>query len=239
MDEKLLNRVRGLLAKAEATTFPQEAETLTAKAAELASKYGIDEAMLAAAGKSADRIDRTQIDIGNPYSAEKAMLLGSIAVVYRCRTLTYGSTRNVQYAVLFGYGVDRERTELLYTSLLLQATSQVRHQWPLNSAASVTLYRRSWWLGFAMAVQDRLAEIELAAQCDAKAQETIGTPGTALVLADRAALVTEAFDQAYPDLEYTGIPEMDIAGVIMGTHAGANADLGGRRLGRAPSRALS
>ena len=45
----LLNRVRKLLAKAEAEgVTPPEAEALTAKAAELMARYGIDRARLAA-----------------------------------------------------------------------------------------------------------------------------------------------------------------------------------------------
>ena len=37
-DEKVLGRVRALLAKAESTTFPEEAEALTAKAQELMAR---------------------------------------------------------------------------------------------------------------------------------------------------------------------------------------------------------
>ena len=45
----LLDRVRKLLAKAEAEgVTPPEAEALTAKAAELMARYGIDRARLAA-----------------------------------------------------------------------------------------------------------------------------------------------------------------------------------------------
>jgi cytosine/adenosine deaminase-related metal-dependent hydrolase len=47
-DNPLLERVRKLLAKAEAQgATPAEAEALTAKAAELMARYGIDRALLA------------------------------------------------------------------------------------------------------------------------------------------------------------------------------------------------
>lgn len=239
MEAKLLNRVRALLAKAEATTYPEEAEAFTAKAAELVSRYGIDEAMLAAAGHSTDRIDRTRIAIGNPYSAEKALLLGSIAAVYRCRCLTYGTPRNVKHCIVFGYGVDRERAELLYTSLYLQATTQAQHQWPAYSHMSVNLYRRSWWYGFAAAVQDRLTEIEERTQRDTDNQAEAGAPGTAVVLADRRDIVAREFENAYPDLEYTIPPPVDMVGFLAGTAAGEVADLGQGGLDAQPTRALS
>ena len=44
-DAKALARVRGLLAKAEATQFPEEAESLSAKAQELMSRYSLHQAI--------------------------------------------------------------------------------------------------------------------------------------------------------------------------------------------------
>src|SRR5579864_7670175 len=62
----LLDRVRKLLAKAEAEGFtPPEAEALTAKAAELMARYGIDRARLAAARPDTDRPDSRISDIDN------------------------------------------------------------------------------------------------------------------------------------------------------------------------------
>lgn len=43
---RMLTRIRALLAKAEATGFPQEAEALTAKAQELMARHSVDEALL-------------------------------------------------------------------------------------------------------------------------------------------------------------------------------------------------
>ena len=48
---RMLDRVRALLAKAESTTFPAEAEALTGKAQELIARHSIDEALLAAAAE--------------------------------------------------------------------------------------------------------------------------------------------------------------------------------------------
>lgn len=41
----MLDKIRALLAKAESTQFPEEAQALTAKATELIAKYGLEEAI--------------------------------------------------------------------------------------------------------------------------------------------------------------------------------------------------
>ena len=46
--------IRALLAKAEATDFPEEAELFTAKATELIAKFSIDEALLWSASDSGE-----------------------------------------------------------------------------------------------------------------------------------------------------------------------------------------
>ena len=69
----LLDRVRKLLAKAEAEgVTPQEAEALTAKAAELMARYGIDRARLAASRPDTDRPGSRVIDIENPWAQVRA-----------------------------------------------------------------------------------------------------------------------------------------------------------------------
>src|SRR5271169_5575633 len=76
----LLDRVRKLLAKAEAEgVTPPEAEALTAKAAELMARYGIDRARLAASRPDTDRPGSRGIDIDNPWAQVRAHLLAGLA----------------------------------------------------------------------------------------------------------------------------------------------------------------
>ncbi|MEV4705532.1 DUF2786 domain-containing protein [Actinoplanes sp. NPDC049316] len=57
MTDRLLERVRKLLAKAESPACtPAEAEAFTAEAAELIAKYGVDQALLAGAGPALDPV---------------------------------------------------------------------------------------------------------------------------------------------------------------------------------------
>ncbi len=58
-DARVLGRVRALLAKAESTTFPDEAEALTTKAQELMARHAIDRAVLGtAAGQTGGPVGR-------------------------------------------------------------------------------------------------------------------------------------------------------------------------------------
>ena len=74
--DKLLDRVRKLLAKAEdASVTPPEAEALTAKAAELMAKYGIDRALLAAARPETDAPGSCLVELDNPWKRVKPTIL--------------------------------------------------------------------------------------------------------------------------------------------------------------------
>ncbi|MFD0595252.1 DUF2786 domain-containing protein [Catellatospora coxensis] len=55
-DQRMLDRIRALLAKAESTGFPEEAEAFTAKAQQLMARHSIDHALIdAATGRATDR----------------------------------------------------------------------------------------------------------------------------------------------------------------------------------------
>ena len=84
-DNALLERVRKLLAKAEGPgVTPAEAQALTAKAAELMAKYGIDRALLAATRPETDQPGDRMITIGNPWARVKAHLLCGLGAALRC-----------------------------------------------------------------------------------------------------------------------------------------------------------
>src|SRR5437660_12538465 len=117
----LLDRVRKLLAKAEAEgVTPPEAEALTAKAAELMARYGIDRAMLAATRPETDQPGSRIIDIANPWAQVRAHLLAGLAGALRCQCILLRPKGSGARVHVFGYASDLERTDILYTSLLLQ-----------------------------------------------------------------------------------------------------------------------
>src|SRR6202043_1328016 len=91
--DALLARVRKLLAKAEAEgVTPAEAQALTAKAAELMAKYGIDRALLAAERPETDRPADRVLDVDNPWARVQARLLCGIASAMRCQCVVLPRT---------------------------------------------------------------------------------------------------------------------------------------------------
>ena len=68
-DPTLLDRVRKLLAKAEGTDNPHEAEAFSAKAAELIALYRIDPARLVA--RADDRLELRRVPLGRMARADE------------------------------------------------------------------------------------------------------------------------------------------------------------------------
>src|SRR5262249_20908385 len=163
MTDSMLERVRKLLAKAEDPgCTPEEAAALNDKAAELIAKYGMDAALLEAADPEQDPVGDRVIEVSPPYALDKAGLLATVAAALRCRSVRRKVWDGARYAYtlhLFGFGSDLDRTELLYTSLLVQASfgmaaAQVP-EWESPAA-----FRRSWLVGFTYAVGRRLIDAE-------------------------------------------------------------------------------
>jgi hypothetical protein len=236
--DKLLDRVRKLLAKAEdESCTPPEAEALTAKAAELMAKYGIDRALLAAVRPETDAPASRMVDIDNPWGKVKAHLLCGLGAAMRCQCIML-TTRDGLRIHVFGYASDIERTDLLYTSVLIQ-------MWHGLAAALVPAHssprswRRSWLLGFAAAVVGRVRAAEENATVQASQAGPAGEPSrAALVLADRALVIRGAVRREYPvtrtaRLTYSG------TGYGAGYAQGQRADIGSRRVGRPASRPLT
>jgi len=221
-------RVRKLLAKAERAGTEAEARTYNAKAAELIARHGIDAALLAAASPGSDPVGGTRVTISDPYSGAKARLLGWTAAALRCRWVLHRAARGRVAAVtVFGHSSDRERVAVLFESLLVQATRELVRCRPPDARESVAAYRRSWLLGYAARVHERLTAAEQAA---ARTPGGGSVPGAALVLADRSAAVEQAFAAAYPQLATARRSVHSGSGFHAGARAGGSADLGGPRL---------
>lgn len=233
MDIKVLTRVRALLAKAESTTYPEEAEAFTAKAMQLMASHGITDAMLAAAGQRDDHISEDKIKLTDPYSFEKSQLLASICDALRCRVVFGTLGRRVLYCNVTGFHTDRERVELLFTSLLLQATTQIAQ---ITHGIHVTtiVARRSWWAGFSYQVQIRLTQAEAQAVSDYNTNHA-GSHAE-LVLVDRRTQVDRWYEQAHQKLpELKSQQSIDSESFLHGMAAGMRADLGNGGLGARPS----
>jgi hypothetical protein len=217
-DDPLLARVCKLLAKAEdPACTAAEAEAFTAKATDLIAKYGVDQALLAAADPATDRVGDRIVTIDPPYARDKAGLLAAVAAPLRCRVV-HLARRGTARSHLFGHRADLERVELLFTSLLVQAAHGLAAS-TVPGGEHLAAYRRTWLVGYTQAVQARLWAAEQSA---AAAQ-----PGAELVLLDRTELVEQRRDEVYPRLARPGPRRLRGSGLHHGYRAGQTADLGG------------
>jgi hypothetical protein len=223
IDPKILTRVRALLAKAESTEFPEEAEALTAKAHQLMARYAIDQLPHDTSGGPG--LHRVAID--SPYPSPKFLLLSSIAQANRCEAIW---SKHDGVATLVGFPVDVATVELLYTSLLIQATTGMLAHGPkadLRGRSRTRAFRHSFLIAFGAHIGQRLAE-----QTAAEEQAAAAEPGTDLVplLAERAEEVDRAVGEAFPRLRSHRVSASSGAGLRAGREAAENADLGDKRL---------
>jgi hypothetical protein len=236
----ILEKVRKLLAKAEAEgVTPAEAEALTGKAAELMARYGIDQARLNAARPGADELTNRQITVENPWANVRVFLLAGILGAMRCQAVQLTGRDGGAKIHMFGYASDLDRAELLYTSLLVQMARGLAAQQIPPGTRSPKAWRRSWMLGFASAVAERVraAESRAAGQAEAEDQASGGT-STALVLADRSLAVKNAARAEYPQTRSTRITYSG-RGYGSGHEAGRRADIGSSKVGAGAGRALA
>ncbi|HCT76125.1 MAG TPA: hypothetical protein DGT23_05915 [Micromonosporaceae bacterium] len=218
IDPRMLDRVRALLAKAESTDFPEEAETYSAKAQELMARHSIDYALLMASRGTREAASGRRIQVDNPYESPKALLLSITAQANRSRSIW---SRDLGFATVLGFPADVAAAELLYTSLLVQATSAMVHA-GTPADRRVASFRRSFLTGYAHRIDQRLQQATAAASESAEREH-----GRAMlpVLASRAEAVTEAVKEHFPDVITTKATVGNRAGWIAGQVAADRANL--------------
>ncbi len=239
MQADLLDRVRKLLAKAEDEgCSPAEAEALTAKAAELMARYGIDRALLGALHPETDRPQDRVFTLDNPWGDVKRHLLAGLATALRCQCVLT-RTESVTRVHVFGYTSDLERADILFTSLLVQMARALARQPVPGQGGGARAWRRSWMLGYCSAVVARVraAEEAAAASAGSGAAAGPGSPSAALVLADRSLVVRRQVTAAYPRLRKSRVTYSG-GGYGDGYAEGQKADIGGAKLQAGAGRAL-
>lgn len=220
----VLERVRALLAKAESTTFPEEAEALTAKAQQLMARHAIDEAMLDAASPSASpMVVGWRIGVDDPYAAAKSVVLDRIAGANRGRAVW---SKHLGFSTVFATPADLEMIELLFTSLLVQGTdAMVRAGRSVDRSgrSRTRSFRQSFLLAYAIRIGERLA-----AATEQAVSEGAERHGEALlpVLTGRAGAVDDAVRVAYPEMVERGFAISNYSGWAAGRAAAELAKLG-------------
>lgn len=220
VDEKMLARVRALLAKAEATDYPDEAEALSAKAQALMVRHSLREAV-------ADH-DRGRVSVGaarriwidHPYVAAKVALVQAVAQANRCRTAWI---RDLGCVVTVGDETDLDLVDLLATSLLVQASRAMmiagrRHE--IRGQSRTKSFRLSFLVAYAARIGERLSFTNASVTDELRRDDRL-LP----VLAARNRAADEAFTRLFPKTVASPLVAYDAAGLGAGRSAADMATL--------------
>src|SRR5690625_3456369 len=225
----MLDKIRKLLAKADDPAASAHEERLyTDKALRLMAQYGIDQALVSRQDVRTDSIADRVIKVPKPYAADKLALLATIAVGMRCRVVQrtrYPDGYKELSAHVFGHRNDLRLVEILYTSLLVQATHGLART-PVPPGHHAAAFRRSWLAGFAQSIGERLTAASADARDDAESRDG---PSAAVVLADSEAQVSDDINTAYRPTGQALQRRRAGGGLAAGARAGKSAHLGDTR----------
>lgn len=190
MIRKLLDTAASLAEdgnEAAAKSYEERAEMLLAR-------YGWERAMLPENERKAEQITTLVILVTGAYAIDRRYLLTQIGWAFNC----YNRFRRIEggfRVTLMGFESDLERAEILYTSLQLQAMSAMRQAEMPWYETNRTRFNKSWMLGFANRVNERLAQL------NTKVGEEFKGTGAELVLVDRSKQVEAAFKEKNPKVK--------------------------------------
>jgi hypothetical protein len=209
-------RIRALLAKAEATGYPEEAEALSAKAQELMARYSVDEALLSARAPAPDAPGACRIEVEPPYEQAKAVLLDAVADANHCRAVW---NEPFGFSTVVGFEGDLQAVELLYTSLLVQAETAMTRAEVAQRAGGrkrTKSFRQSFLAAYAHRVGTRLRA----------AAEAPVSDDLLPVLASREVAVTDRLERMFPATTTTRLRgTTDAAGWTEGSRAADRAQV--------------
>ncbi len=220
----IITRVQSLIAKAESSPFPAEADAFMSKAQQLINDHAIDQARLTGADPTS--VGHDTLAVKGTYTKERSMIWSAVARANRCQVLTmstYGSSK-VSDLTLIGREQDRQLVRLLATSLEQQALKRLNDLDPNTTFATPVVQRRSFLRGFAIEVADRLKR-------SGHTQAVVGQAAEqALVLAAGAVdrYVGDNFDVSQGRRSAV---RHDGLAFSHGRRAGASADVGSSRIG--------
>ncbi|MGZ3100521.1 DUF2786 domain-containing protein [Streptomyces sp. H72] len=226
-ESRALARIRALLAKAEATGYPEEAEALSAKAQELMARHSVDEALLAAHAPAPDAPGACRIGVEPPYEQAKAVLLDAVADANHCRAVW---NEPLGFSTVVGFEADLEVVELLYTSLLVQAEGAMAKAEAAQRAGGrkrTKTFRQSFLAAYAHRAGTRL---RAAAEAATAGAGTATDVDLLPVLASREVAVTDRLERMFPETTTTRLRgAADAAGWTEGARAADHARVDRRR----------
>lgn len=217
--DRIAEKVRALLDKAESTTFDAERETFLAAATRLMVRHQVDEAMLARAGRRSDRgaVGIRQLDgqAAGPYAIAHA------AIAVAAATATGATTWRSDGAIVFaGFEDQLDASEAMYTSLLLQATLAVEREFTGGGRGRLS-FTRNFLIGFGHRVGQRLRESAEEAKVEAERTD----PGAGLALRDVGRAIEDHLEREGIGFRRDRV-RVDPGTYGRGVRAGDHADIG-------------
>lgn len=221
-----LATVRGLLAKAESTTYDEEAEALSAKAQELITRYALERLLEAetSGGTAGPGPGARRLWLEAPYVGAKAQLVHVVARANGCRAVLSDPPG---VSTVVGTDPDLDAVELLVPSLLVQAgAAMLRHGKAVDARGTsrTRSFRQSFLMAFAVRIGERLTETAEQVLHDSGHEATL-LP----VLRSRDEAVQAAFDALVPRIRTTRASISNAAGWHAGQAAADLASLDVRR----------
>jgi hypothetical protein len=213
---KALARIRALLAKAESTGFPEEAEALSAKAQQLMARHSIDAAALAAAhGGGPDTPAARRIGVDRPYESAKALLLDAVAAANRCESVW---SSEFGFSTVVGHAADLEVVEVMFTSLLVQADRALHR----GRSSRSRDFRESFLISYAARVRERLTT---ATEAEVAEAARMSGPDLLPALAARDLAVRDTTKRLFPRTTAARLKGRDPEGWQHGRTAADRASL--------------
>lgn len=226
--ESLVQRVRKLLDKAEATTNVHEAEAFSQKAAQLVALHRISPERLQAVERGDDELGIVEINVGRgAYVRARLALLVAVSQPHDVR-IVFQSTPVGTIAFAAGFRRDLDVVEMLYESLHQQASAQMA-EIKRGSGAATQRYRRSFLFGFADRVGLILKEAKSKAE-DAVAPAAASS--TELAIRERREEVDGYVRESWGRVRTAAAPRsVGPDGWHSGYQAAEHADVGRKRVG--------
>lgn len=231
---KTREQINLLLAKAESTNFPAEAELAQKRAETLMVRYGIDMAQLDAekgnSGREREEMVERRVVIGTRYRA--GLVEGIDEVIRSFQTIqpmqSTNHRKNETTMYLIGAKSDVEQVMRMIDSLLAQVQIAVTSWWLTYDAAAKSVMtraekqtdKREFQMAFLKTVARRLRAIYGEAKSD--------SVGTELVLVNRRERATEYGNELYPnarEIRTRGLNSGSAGAFMAGRAAGQRASV--------------
>lgn len=236
MSDKQVDRINALLAKAEAAATKEEADIYNAKASELMIRYGVEQAMLAAARSGQDKreeIVKQVISFKGQFAQSHMRMAYNISLSLSGDAISGFKTRHYRGAgvdlTLVGFESDIDNARAMIASLMLQCESEMFDWWEDEKdyyyGYDKIVARRSFIDGYSSAACRKIRDV----YARVKREKVAESESTAVALVDRKRQVknymAENFNLGKGRASYS---RSDDAGRSAGRSAGARADVGGR-----------